>query len=373
MLRVHKIRLEPTRKQAEYFSKACGVSRFAYNWALAKWERLYEAGEKVSEGSLRKELNSIKHDEFPWMLEVTKNAPQQAIKNLGLSYQHFFRRYKLYQVGKIKKKEIGYPKFKKKGQGDSFRPDNGCGDIEVEGKAVRLPKIGWVKISEELRFNGKIKSGTISRIADKWFIALTIDTPFAPSENQTGIIGVDLGVSKFATLSNGQEIEGARALKALAKRLKRLQRNFSRKKIGSSKRLKARIQLAKLHAEIANKRIDVIHKLTTYLATNFKKIAIEDLNVQGMLKNHKLAKHISDQSFYEFRRQLLYKAEMYGSQVIVADRWFPSTKKCSNCGVIHDMPLSKRIIECECGFKAGRDLNAALNLESLCTVSCTES
>ena len=131
------------------------------------------------------------------------------------------------------------------------------------------------------------------------------------------------------------------------------------------------MELARLHTTICNRRIDVIHKLTTYLAKNFERIAIEDLSVLGMLKNHKLARHISDQSFYEFRRQLIYKAAMYGSQVIIADRWFPSTRMCSNCGILHDMPLSKRVMDCECGFKANRDLNAALNLEKLCTVSCT--
>ncbi len=371
MLRVHKIRLEPTRKQAEYFSQACGVARFAYNWALAEWKACYKAEQKVNEVMLRKELNAIKAIQFPWMYEVTKSAPQQAIKNLGLAYTNFFRRLKLYQAGKLQKKEIGFPKPRKKAKHNSFRADNGPNTLQVEGKTVRLPKVGWVKMSEELRFYGIIKSGTVSKVADKWFIALTVETPFQTSKNQAGCVGVDLGISKFATLSNGEEIEGAKALRVLEKRLKRLQRGLSKKQKGSRNRAKAKLEVAKLYATIANKRKDVIHKLTTHLAKNFKKIAIEDLSVKGMLKNHKLAKHISDSSFYEFRRQLEYKAAMYGSEVIIADRWFPSTKMCSNCGVLHDMPLEKRVMECECGFKADRDLNAALNLEKLCTVSCT--
>ncbi len=373
MLRVHKIRLEPTRKQGEYLSKACGVARFAYNWALAEWQQRYKAKQQVNEAKLRKELNAIKLIQFPWMYEVTKSAPQQAIKNLGLAYAHAFRRFKLYQAGKIKKAEIGFPKFHTKGKNDSFRADNGPETLKVEGQAVKLPKIGWIKMSEELRFQGTIKSGTVSRTADKWYIALTVDCPFHASENQAGMIGVDLGISKLATLSNGQEIEGAKALRVLTKRLELVQKRLSKKQKGSKNRTNAKMEVAKLHAAIANKRLDVIHKLTTYLTKNFKKIAIEDLNVKGMLKNHKLAKYIADGGFAEFRRQLTYKAEMYGSEIVVADRFYPSTKMCSNCSAMHEMPLSKRVFECECGFKADRDLNAALNLEKLCTVSCTET
>ena len=221
MLRVHKIRLEPTCKQAEYFSQACGVARFAYNWALTEWQESYAKGKKVNEAMLRKELNAIKAVQLPWMYEVTKSALQQAIKNLGLAYANFFRRLKLYQEGKLQKKELGFPKPRKKSRHNSFRTDNGPKTLQVEGKAVRLHKIGWAKMSEELRFYGVIKSGTISKVAGKWFIAITVESPFEPSKNQAGIIDVDLGISKFATLSNGQEVEGAKTLKVLERRLKR--------------------------------------------------------------------------------------------------------------------------------------------------------
>lgn len=200
MLRVHKIKLDPNQAQAIYFARACGVARFAYNWALAEWKAQYDAGGKPSETALRKQLNGIKGEQFPWMSEVTKNAPQQAIKNLGTAFQNFFRRVK--QGGKP-----GYPKFKKRGLHDSFRADNGSDDITCDGKTIKLPRIGWIRMRESLRFGGTIKSATVSKMADGWHVAVVVDTwEYTSGRLGGGTVGVDLGIKEFATLSTGEVI-----------------------------------------------------------------------------------------------------------------------------------------------------------------------
>jgi len=364
MLLVHRVELKPNRTQTTFFARACGVARFAWNWALAEWQRQYEAGGKPSEAALRRQLNAIKASEFPWMLDVPKTAPQQAIKDLGQAFQHFFRRVK--QGGKP-----GYPRFKKRGIHDSFRADNGppaAGKdaVAIDGKRIRIPKLGWVRMREPLRFQGQVKSVVVSRRADRWYAAIAVETeslPHASRKNHGGAVGVDLGVKTLAALSNGEIITGPKPHKAKLKRLVRLSRVLSRKKKGSANREKAKRQLARLHKQIADIRTDVLHKLTTRLVLDYDVIGIEDLNVRGLVKNHRLARSIMDQSFYEVRRQLEYKAGWYGAKVVVADRFFPSTKMCSGCGAVHDMPLSVRVMRCECGVEMDRDLNAAINLE----------
>ncbi len=361
MHRVHKIRLDPTAAQAVYFARACGTARFAYNWALAEWKREYEAGGKPSEMALRKKLNAIKAEQFPWMAEVTKVAPQQAIKNLGTAFQHFFRRVKLGQ-------KPGYPWFKRKGVRDSFRADNGPTDasshaVEVKGASVKLPRCGVVRMREELRFAGRVLAATVSRAADGWYVALLVDTEDRLSAvADRGAVGVDLGVATLATLSTGETVAALKPHRAAHQRLVRLSRSLSRKKKGSANRTRAKAKLARLHLRIANVRKDALHKLTTKLATEFSTIGIEDLNVSGMLRNRCLARSIADSGFAEFRRQLEYKAAMTGAQVLVVDRFFPSSKTCSACGTLHDMPLGNRRMRCDCGLEMDRDLNAALNI-----------
>ena len=361
MIRVHQIRLYPNDRQATLFAQSCGVARFAYNWALAEWKRQYEAGEKPSEAKLRKQLNAMKHEHFPWMSEVSKNAPQQAIKNLGAAFNNTFSRLK-------KGEKPGFPRFKRKGIRDRFRADNGPSKaapnaVKVAGQRVQLPVIGWVRMAEPVRFDGAIRSATVSREADQWQVALAIETPEAlqPGTVQ-GAVGVDLGIKALATLSNGEVHEGGKAHRQLLKRIQRCSRSLSRKQKGSVNRAKAKTKLARLHLRIANIRKDALQKLTTRLATGFSVIGIEDLNVKGMVKNRRLARSVSDAGFFEFRRQLDYKAAMTGAKIILADRWFPSSKTCSQCGTIHDMPLSKRTLSCECGNEMDRDLNAAINL-----------
>lgn len=360
MLRVHKIRLQPTAEQGSYFAQACGTARFAYNWALAEWKQEYEAGGKPNEANLRRKLNSIKSEEFPWMSEVTKVAPQQAIKNLGTAFQHFFRRVRLGH-------KPGYPRFKKKGIRDSFRADNGpakAGEdaVQVSTQYVKLPRRGWVRMREALRFDGQIKSATVSRQADGWYVALLVETEQRlQAKHDRGVVGVDLGVRKLATFSTGEEVAGPKPYKALMGRLRRLNKSLSRKVKGSSNRQKAKAKLSKLHLRIANIRKDALHKLTTRLAAEYSVIGIEDLHVAGMARS-RLARSILDQSFGEFRTQLEYKAAMTGAQVVTVNRWFPSSKMCSGCGVIHDLPQGAELMRCECALVMDRDENAAINI-----------
>ena len=361
MILAHKIELQANNQQRTYFAKASGTARFAYNWALANWKSQYlahkenPASPKPTQGSLRKQLNAIKRTEFPWMLEVTKNAPQMAIIQLGEAFKRFF------------KGQARYPKFKKKGVRDSFTLTNDQFKLDDSLKRIKIPNLGWVRLREALRFKGKIMSATVSRQADKWFVSLSVETEdlthLRKAENQ-GIVGVDLGVKTLATFSNGETVTGSKPMKMLLARLKRLSRSLSRKKKGCANWHKAKAKIAKLHARISNIRKETLHKLTSDLTRRFETICIEDLNVSGMLKNRRLSRHIADMGFYEFRRQLDYKAsEMRGNQIIVADRFFPSSKTCSACGTVkQDLTLKDRVFKCQCGHNQDRDVNAAKNL-----------
>ena len=219
---------------------------------------------------------------------------------------------------------------------------------------------------ETLRFTGQIKSVTISRQADKWFAAISIETEDILHQRKAEkSCGIDLGVKHLATLSDGTKIEGAKSLAALLKKKKRLQRELCRRKKGSENRSKTRLRLAKLEAQISNARNDTHHKATTEIVLNNYTIAMEDLNVNGMVKNHKLARRLTDRAFGEFKRQIEYKADWYGSRVTQVDRFFPSSKTCNACGHIkEDLKLSDRIFVCPvCGYKEDRDVNAAKNIK----------
>ena len=342
MIIAHKIALAPNNAQATYFARAAGVARFAYNWALAEWGRQYEAHKadpaqpKPSQAALRRQLNAIKREQYPWMLEVTKNAPQMAIIQLGDAFKNFFA------------SRAKYPKFRRKGVHDRFTLTND--QFALDGSRIRIPNLGWVRMRESLRFTGKILSATISRVADRWFASITVDTQdlsHLPKAENQGAVGVDLGVSALATLSTGEVITGPKAHRTLLKRLRRLSRSLSRKQKGSANAKKARARLARLHARIANIRQDALHQLTTSLTRRFPVIGIEDLNVAGMMKNRRLARSIADMGFFEFRRQLGYKSDMRGGEVVVADRWFASSKTCSCCGhKLENLPLAVRAWTC---------------------------
>jgi putative transposase len=376
MILVHRVRLDPNELQEEYFRRACGTARFAYNWALAEWENAYAASETMNEASLRKLLNSIKAEQYPWMLDVTKNAIQQAIKNLGIAYKNFFDDLKKYKRGELKWKKVRKPKFKKKGKSrDSFRADNGPDKlhpnaVEVDGYRIKLPVIGWIRMREEIRFSGRILSVMISRQADRWFASVAVEVEhIVPERIDVNTAGVDLGITMLATVAGKdgvEKIEAPKPLKRLLGKLKRLNRSLHRKIKGSCNRAKAKTKLARLHARISDIRSDALHKLTTHLIRAYRVIGIENLNVAGMFKNHCLARAIADLGFHEFRRQLEYKAKLYGSNVVIVDQWFPSSKLCSDCGFkAESMPLSTREWTCaNCGEAHDRDANAAYNLRT---------
>jgi len=356
MILSHCIKLYPNRKAESYLRRAAGVARHAYNWALARWMEKYESGEKGMSGfSLVKEYNSVKKTEFPWTQEVSKWAPQKAIQDLGDAFKRFFQ-------GKAR-----YPKFKKKGRSkDSFYV---AGDhAKVEGKRLRLPKLGWIRMAQAVRFPGVIQNVTLSFTGGWWYASFQVeidDSYVYPHRCETqASVGVDLGVKALATLSTGEVYENPRVLGEYLRRIKTLSRELARRKKGSKNREKTKKRLAKLHAKVSFIRRLTLHRITSRLVRDFNLIGIEDLNVKGMVKNRSLARAISDASFGEFRRQLAYKAPLAGSEVVLANRFFPSSKTCSVCGEKYEeLTLSEREWACgACGVVHDRDVNAAKNL-----------
>ena len=368
MFLAHRIALDPNKVQATSLARAAGMARFAYNWALAEWQRQYEACKtmptlpKPNEAALRRQLNAIKREQFPWMLAVSKNAPQTAIMQLGRAFQNFF-------AGRAR-----HPTFRRKGRDDRFTLTND--QFRVEDRRIRIPRLGWIRMREALRFAGRIVSAAVSRTANRWYVSITVDAAtlhLPPAENQ-GAVGVDLGVTRLATLSTGETFTGPKALRALLGRLRRLSRSLSRKVKGSRNRVKAKLKLARLHARITHLRREGLHQLTTSLTRRFHTIGIEDLNVKGMLSNRHIARAIADMGFGELRRQLEYKTAWRGGRVVIVDRWYPSSKTCSGCGArLAQLELAVRHWTCPgCAVLHDRDVNAAVNLRNM-AVSSTVS
>lgn len=351
MIFAHKIALDLTEAQETYCRQAAGTARFTYNWALSTWQMQYRAGEKPTAATLKKQWNTIKYERYPWLKDIHRDAHAQPFTNLHTAFQKFF------------KHEAKYPTFKKKGQHDSFYIAND--KIQVQGKRLRIPKLGWVRLREALRFTGKLMSAVVSRTADRWYVSLSVQVDvIQPCENQAGRVGVDLGVKHLATLSTGEKIEGPKPLKAVLRQLRRLNRELARRVKFSANWHKTKAKLARLHARIGAIRTDALHKLTTRLTQTYAEVVIEDLHVKGMVRNHSLARAISDMGFGTFRQMLTYKAEAYGCVVHIASRWFPSSKLCHVCGVLNDtLTLADRVFTCgDCGHTEDRDVHAARNL-----------
>jgi len=357
MLLGFKTELKLNNKQRTQLSKHCGVARHAWNWGLALTKNILDHNKanpanKVkfpTAVDLHKWLVAMVKPENEWYYEVSKCAPQYALRQLAEAWKQAFK--------KVKKP----PRFKKKGKADSFTVD---GTLKIESFRVKVPVIGWLKTYERLPAGYQPKSFTISRTADRWYVSWKIEAEYTNESKAVPVVGVDLGVKVLATLSTGVVFEGAKSYRRYEQKLSRLQYLCRHKQCGSANWKKAQRKIAKLHQKIANIRKDTLHKLTSYLAKNHGKIGIEDLNVSGMMANHKLAKAIADMSFFEFRRQLTYKCELYGSELVVVDRWFPSSKTCSNCGIKKEtLSLTERVFLCDhCGFTCDRDLNASINL-----------
>jgi putative transposase len=358
MLLGFKTELKVNNVQRTQLAKHCGVARHAWNWGLALTKNILDhnksnPADKIkfpTAVDLHKWLVAMVKPECPWYYAVSKCAPQYALRQLSEAWKQAFK--------KVKKP----PKFKKKGRSDSFTVD---GSLKVESFRIKVPVLGWLKTYERLPTDCQPKSFTISRTADRWFVSWKIEIEPTNQPKVISVVGVDLGVKALTTLSTGEVFEGAKSYRKYEKKLSRLQWLNRNKQRGSSNWKKAQAKIVRLHRKIASIRKDTLHKLTTYLAKNHSKIGIEDLNVSGMMANHKLAKSIADMGFYEFRRQLEYKCKLYGSELVVVDRWFASSKTCSNCGTKKEtLSLTERVFECgDCGFTCDRDLNASINLE----------
>ena len=308
--------------------------------------------------SLVKEFNALKGSEFPWTSEVSKWAPQKSIQNLGDAFGKFFR------------KESKYPRFKKKGRSkDSFYI--AADHIKVSGRYLKLPKLlKPIKMAQPLRYDGDLRSVVISQDAcGDWFASFSVILPetyvYPHLCESQATVGIDVGIKTLVTLSTGEKIENPRALRSQERKLRRLQRSLSRKQRGSHRREKARVLLARVHRRVTRIRRDASHQVTSRLVKAFPVIGIEDLNVKGMMRNHRLARSLSDVAFGEIRRQLEYKAPLAGSNVALGGRFYPSSKRCSDCGhVLEALPLGVRVWTCPaCGARHDRDVNAAKNLD----------
>ncbi len=422
--RGYKTELDPTVKQHILLCQCAGTARFAYNYGLARKQEVYKAsGTSISAMDLQKELTARKHTDLPWLKGVSKWIVQNALRDLDQAYEHFFRRVRERKAGK-KHQKLGFPKFKSKSQGrGSFRLDT---PIRVCDDGIQLPKLGTIRLKEHsyIPTSGvKVLSATVSERAGRWYISVLVEEQVPLVVKASGQpIGVDLGISSLAVCSDGRPpLANPKALRTHLKRLKRYQRHLCRCKKGSKNREKARAQVARLHARIATIREDALHQATsslvhaplspsersslkTHLASllprpktkaeqkkakkQVKKLihqtteinaplrpqvmVLEDLNVEGMKRNRKLARAVSDVGMGEFRKQIEYKSLWNGEMLLFADRFFPSSKTCHGCGwKWEEMTLSDRIFLCQnpaCPLfqvPQDRDQNAAKNLAQL--------
>lgn len=359
--RAYLLKLRLNNKQQAYFRECAGAARFVYNWALADRIEAYKRDKtSVNKFEQKKRFNALKKDTFPWLSEYPYKLVAQAFYDLDDAYRNFFRR--------VKKgaDEKGFPKFRNKYQVARFC--FGDSGFRVEEARIRLPRVGWVTLEEKnyLPVNAKINRVTATEHADGWYISVQVEMPDIEPVALEGVIGIDLGIKSLATLSDGRTFDNPRTLNAYEKKVATLNRELSRRKLGSKNRKKTKAKLAKLHARIKNVRRHTLHNISAHAVYEAKpkKIVLENLNVQGMMANHKLAKSLSDASMGELGRQIEYKAEWTGIEVVYADRWFPSSKTCSQCGSVKPaMSLRERTFVCECcGAVLDRDHNAALNL-----------
>ena len=379
VVQAYRFALDPSPAQERMLRSHAGAARFAWNWALAKCTERYVAeGRWYSGAELHRLWNAEKKADpaFSWWDQNSKCAYQEAFRDLDRALRDFTKSKR----GQRKGKQLGFPRFKKRGRcRDAFRLTGaiGCGQA-----TVRLPRLGTIKTHESTRKltrrvadgTARILSATVSRTAQRWFVSFTVEAERDVPERHASpgsAIGIDLGIK---TLLNGVddegtvvEVPGPKPLTTVLRKLRRASREHSRKDKGSANRRKAAARLARLHARVANIRADALHKATTDLARRYETVVTEDLNVAGMMRNRRLARAISDQGFGTAKRMLGYKTGWNGRTLITAGRWFASSKTCSACGTVKaKLSLSERVFRCqECGLVTGRDVNAARNLLKL--------
>lgn len=359
MIKAYKYRLHPNKAQTEFFEKSFGCVRFVYNWALNQRIEAYQKdGTRISWVDSCKQLTELKkQEETKWLCEVTSQSLQQSIRHMDMAFTHFFREKK------------GFPKFHSKKSGKfSFQLVKDV-SIDFNTHKVKLPKIGEVKFGKNRTFDGKIGTCTVSKTpTGKYYISILVDDgkPMiekAPITIDTSV-GIDVGIKDFAVLSNGQAYSNPKFYEKDEKRLKVLQRRLSRKQKGSNRRERARLAVAKQHEKIKNHRANFIHQVTSRIVRENQTVIIEDLNVEDMLKNHNLAKHIASASWSEFFRQLQYKCDWYGKNLIRIGQFEPSSKMCLCWYINKDLTLKDREWNCpQCGRHNDRDLLAAVNIK----------
>ncbi len=359
MIKAYRYRLNPNNAQREFFEKSFGCARFVYNWALDRRIKAYQnSKERIGWVDLCKEMTLLKKEESTtWLNEVSIQSLQSSIRHMDAAFTRFFREKK------------GFPKFKsKKGSRQSFQYVQKV-EIDFENNKVYLPKAGWVKFFKNRTFEGKIGTTTISKTATgKYYVSILVDDgkelpAKAPIREET-TVGIDVGIKSFAVCSDGTTFANPKYLEKAEARLAVLQRRLSRKQKGSKRRDRARKAVARQYEVVRNKRTNFIHQVTSKIVRENQTIIIEDLNVEGMLKNHCLAKHISSASWSEFFRQLQYKCDWYGKNLIRIGRFEPSSKLCP-CGYKNDaLTLKDREWTCpQCGTRHDRDLLAANNIK----------
>ena len=376
----HRIALVPTDRQATLMLEHAGWARVAANWARDEFRRAWFTGEGepnewLSDMDLRKRFNAVKRDVFPWSRKLSQNVAKNAIIHMGRGLDAWGACRQARKHGRPHRK-TGFPPLRKRHRKLAFTPSNGRNSIKVDGCSVHLPRIGRVRMREELRFEGDLLGVTVSRKGGRWFASFTVDTGQPAPETRPGPdIGIDMGVKTLATVWDGEETKAfanPKALTTALKSLRRLDQAIARslhthgRHNPSKRRDGLYAKRRQLHVDIANIRADHHHKATAQTAKRGGTVKVETLNVSGMKKNRRLARAISDAGLSEFVRQLEYKCAWYGTAFEKVDRWYPSSKTCSACGAVkQSLLLSERTYRCNrCGFECDRDANAARNLQA---------
>jgi putative transposase len=363
-MKAYKTKLRPTAEQRRYFGGCCGAARFVFNWALADRKEMFEAGGKPNRFEQSNRFNAIKDELCPWIREYPYKLVEAELKHVDAAYQNFFRRIKNGKGGK----EAGFPKFKSRYKDkQSFVLRGDFNSVRVENGRIKLPRIGWVNLAEKdyIPEDVKILFVTISERAGQWFISVQVEEEIEQPETNGHMIGVDVGIKSTAVLSDGRSFEAQKTLYKYEKKMARLNRELHRRTKGSSNRAKTKAKVAKLHLKIANVRAHHLHNVSKAVVSSLPAaVVIEDLNIKGMLKNGRLAKALSDAGMGELHRQIEYKTEWSGAELIKAGRFFASSRLCSKCGWYHkELTLADRTYKCGgCGNEIDRDLNAAMNL-----------